>query len=195
MSNERPPFDPEVEAVVAAIASSAPATVTADMIPVLRRVEMPGASRAAVEGAGLVARDVTAPSYDGTEIVLSVIHRPGRTGTGPGIYYIHGGGMVMGDRWNGVLGLVEWTQRLNAVIITVEYRLAPEHPDPTPVEDCYAGLAWTAAHSEELGIAPGRLMVAGASAGGGLAAGTTLLARDRRGPTLCAQLLMCPMLG
>lgn len=194
MNNARPPFDPELEAVVEAITSSAPATLTADMIPELRQVAMPGSSRSAVEDRGLVARDVAVTSYDGTEIVLSVIQRPERTGAGPCIYYIHGGGMVMGDRWNGVLGLAEWTQRLNAVIVTVEYRLAPEYPDPIPVEDCYAGLVWTADDSEELGIDPGRLMVAGASAGGGLAAGTALLARDRQGPALCAQLLMCPML-
>lgn len=194
MNNARPPFDPELEAVVEAITSSAPATLTADMIPELRQVAMPGSSRSAVEDRGLVARDVAVTSYDGTEIVLSVIQHPERTGAGPCIYYIHGGGMIMGDRWNGVLGLAEWTQRINAVIVTVEYRLAPEYPDPIPVEDCYAGLVWTADHSEELGIDPGRLMVAGASAGGGLAAGTALLARDRQGPALCAQLLMCPML-
>ncbi|WP_294181291.1 alpha/beta hydrolase [uncultured Schumannella sp.] len=194
MSNARPPFDPELGTVAAAIADSVPATLTADMIPEFRRIETPGASRSAVEDMGLVARDVAATGHDGTEIVLSVIHRPERTGIGPGIYYVHGGGMVMGDRWNGVLGLAEWAQRLNAVIVTVEYRLAPEHPDPTPVEDCYTGLVWTAAHSKELGIDPKRLMVAGVSAGGGLAAGTALLARDRQGPVLCAQLLMCPML-
>lgn len=194
MNNARPPFDPELEAVVAAITSSAPATLTADMIPELRQVAMPGSSRSAVEDTGLIARDVAVTSYDGTEIVLSVIQRPERTGAGPCIYYVHGGGMVIGDRWTGVLGLADWTQRLNAVIVTVEYRLAPEYPDPIPVEDCYAGLVWTADHSEELGIDPGRLMVAGASAGGGLAAGTALLARDRQGPALCAQLLMCPML-
>lgn len=194
MSNARPPFDPELGTVAAAIADSVPATLTADMIPEFRRIETPGASRTAVEDMGLVARDVAATGHDGTEIVLSAIHRPERTGIGPGIYYVHGGGMVMGDRWNGVLGLAEWAQRLNAVIVTVEYRLAPEHPDPTPVEDCYTGLVWTAAHSNELGIDPKRLMVAGVSAGGGLAAGTALLARDRQGPVLCAQLLMCPML-
>jgi acetyl esterase/lipase len=76
----------------------------------------------------------------------------------------------------------------------VEYRLAPEHPDPAPVEDCYAGLVWTAKHAEELGIDPDRILIAGGSAGGGLAAGTALLARDRGFPTLTHQVLICPML-
>ena len=65
---------------------------------------------------------------------------------------------------------------------------------PGPVEDCYAGLVWTAEHADELGIDPDRIIIAGASAGGGLAAGVALLARDRGGPALAAQALMCPML-
>jgi acetyl esterase/lipase len=79
-------------------------------------------------------------------------------------------------------------------VVSVEYRLAPETPHPGPVEDCYAGLAWTAAHAAELGIDPDRIIVGGASAGGGLSAAVALLARDRGGPALAGQLLMCPML-
>ena len=78
--------------------------------------------------------------------------------------------------------------------MSVEYRLAPEHPDPYPVEDCYAALVWTAEHADELGIDPARLVIVGASAGGGLAAGTTLLARDRSGPALAGQVLIYPMI-
>ena len=80
------------------------------------------------------------------------------------------------------------------MVVSVEYRLAPEHPDPAPVEDCYAGLVWVHAHAAELGADPDRILVAGASAGGGLAAGVALLARDRQGPPLIGQVLMCPML-
>lgn len=190
----RPPFDPELEAALGVIRENMPATLTADMIPAMRATPMWAGGREAVADAGLVSRDVSVASYDGAEIVLSVIHRPDRTGTGPGIYHTHGGGMIIGDRWAGAAGFARWAHELNAVIVTVEYRLAPEHPDPTPVEDCYAGLVWTAANAAELGIDADRLMIGGASAGGGLAAGTTLLARDRRGPALCAQLLMRPML-
>ncbi|MDR6866644.1 acetyl esterase/lipase [Microbacterium resistens] len=190
----RPPFDPELEAALGIMRENMPATLTVDMIPAMRAVPLALGGRETIEDAGLVTRDVTISGHDGAEIVLSIIQRPDRTGTGPGIYHAHGGGMIVGDRWAGVAGLARWAHELNAVIVTVEYRLAPEHPDPTPVEDCYAGLVWTAAHAAELGVDLDRLMIGGGSAGGGLAAGTALLARDRGGPALRAQLLMCPML-
>lgn len=78
--------------------------------------------------------------------------------------------------------------------MSVEYRLAPDHSDPAPVEDCYAGLVWIAKSAAELGIDPERLLIAGVSAGGALAAGTALLARDRAFPRLSHQVLICPML-
>jgi acetyl esterase/lipase len=137
---------------------------------------------------------VTIAGHQGDEIVVTVIEKAGRTGTGPGFFHTHGGGMIVGDRWLGVVGFLDWAERFNGVIVTVEYRLAPEFPDPYPVEDCYAGLVWTATNAAELGIDPTRILIGGASAGGGLAAGTSLLARDRRGPALIGQLLMCPML-
>ena len=85
-------------------------------------------------------------------------------------------------------------ERFDLVLVAVEYRLAPHHPYPAPVEDCYAGLVWTVEHAAELGVDPARIVIAGQSAGGGLAAGTALLARDRGGPALAGQMLLCPML-
>lgn len=76
-----------------------------------------------------------------------------------------------------------------------DYRLAPEFPHPVPVEDCYAALVWLSTHAKELGLDPARIGVAGLSAGGGLAAGVALLARDRGlNPPLAKQMLFCPML-
>ena len=84
--------------------------------------------------------------------------------------------------------------KLNVFVASVEYRLAPEHPFPAPLEDCYAGLAWLWDSREELGIDPARIAVGGGSAGGGLAAGVALAARDRGEIELCYQLLVYPML-
>lgn len=195
-ATRRPRFDPELEVMLTVLADALPPTITTEMIPLMRNVVLPGVPRSdeVIAAAGLVARDVTIPGHDGDDIVVSVVHAAGRTGTGPGFYHVHGGGMVMGDRWSGIAGLAAWLHRYNGVAVTVEYRLAPEFPDPYPVEDSYAGLEWTAEHADELGIEADRLLIVGGSAGGGLAAGTALLARDRRGPALCGQLLMYPML-
>lgn len=191
----RPPFDPELAAVLAIVGQQMPSTLTAEMIPLLRQaspVTVPVDDL--IAEAGVTRRDLTIAGYEGAEITVSVLAREGRTGTGPGVFHTHGGGMIMGDRFVGLAQFLPWIVEFDATVVTVEYRLAPEFPDPYPVEDCYAGLLWTAAHAEELGIDPDRLIIAGASAGGGLAAGTALLARDRSGPTLAGQVLIYPML-
>ena len=110
------------------------------------------------------------------------------------IYRIHGGGMIGGDRYLNMPMYADIAEELGLAVISVEYRLAPEHPHPAPVEDCYAGLAWTVKHADELGIDPDRLVIMGESAGANLAAGTALLARDRSGPPLFGQALLGPML-
>ncbi|EXK25356.1 hypothetical protein FOXG_17567 [Fusarium oxysporum f. sp. lycopersici 4287] len=102
--------------------------------------------------------------------------------------------MVLGDRFLGLNPFTLFIKECDAVIVTVEYRLAPEHKGMTLVEDCYTALLWVEEHLEEFYLDPQRLMIAGASAGGGLAAGTVLLSRDRGGPRLWGQMLMCPML-
>ncbi|MBH0121614.1 alpha/beta hydrolase, partial [Rhodococcus sp. CX] len=91
-------------------------------------------------------------------------------GSSPLIYSIHGGGMIRADRYVGAGKLAEWVETFGVVAVSVEYRLAPENPHPAPVEDCYAGLVWVAEHADELGIDPGKIIIHGASAGGGLAA-------------------------
>ena len=90
--------------------------------------------------------------------------------------------------------ILTWALQLDLVAVSVEYRQPPEHRYPAAAEDCYAGLVWTAAHAAELRIDLGMLVIVGASAGGGLAAATALIARDRSGPRLRAQVLICPML-
>ncbi len=192
----RPPFDPELEAALELVADTIPSTLTPEMIPTMRDASLlPGPTPQEILGdRGFSHRDVTIPGHDGDEIVVTIIQKEGRTGAGPGFFHTHGGGMIVGNRWLGVEGFLNWAESFNGVIVTVEYRLAPEFPDPYPVEDCYAALVWTAEHADELGIDLGRLLIGGASAGGGLAAGTALLARDRKGPPLIGQLLIYPML-
>jgi acetyl esterase/lipase len=190
----RPPFDPELEAALTAMGPAAPQTLTADMIESARGPSSGPLVDDLLAEHGISRRDITIPGYRGDEITLSVLGRHGRTGFGPVIYFAHGGGMVTGGRFGGVERLVGWIERFDLTCVTVEYRLAPEFPDPYPVEDCYEGLLWTVEQLEELGIDPARVIVAGASAGGGLAAGIALLARDRGAPSLAGQLLISPML-
>ncbi|MGI5283074.1 alpha/beta hydrolase [Nonomuraea polychroma] len=135
------------------------------------------------------------PGPDGAPDVRVRIYRPGGEGTSrPALYWIHGGGMVIGTPEIDDALMIGYVEQLGCVVVSVDYRLAPENPYPAPVEDCYAGLVWTAKAAGELGIDPARLAVGGASAGGGLAAATVLLARDRGGPEVAFQLLVCPML-
>jgi acetyl esterase len=112
----------------------------------------------------------------------------------PGLVYIHGGGFIVGsaEMFSGDAERI--AAEVGAVVVSVDYRLAPEHPFPAPIEDCYAALTWTAESASELGIDPSLLAIGGESAGGGLAAGTALLARDRGGPALCFQFLGIPEL-
>jgi acetyl esterase/lipase len=188
----RPPYDAEVAAALTLVAGDLPSTITPDMIPAMRSAQAVAVEEI-LKDRKISHREVTVPGYQGFEMTMSVFAREGHT-EGPGIYHTHGGGMIIGDRFTAIEVLLDWVERFGAVCVSVEYRLAPEFPDPYLTEDCYAGLVWTAEHARELGIDPDRLIIAGASAGGGLAAGTALLARDRQGPRLAGQVLMCPML-
>lgn len=85
-------------------------------------------------------------------------------------------------------------EQVGAVVVSVDYRLAPEHPHPAQSEDCYAGLVWMARNAAELGFDPGRLAVYGGSAGGGLAIAVALLARDRGFPAIRFQMPIYPMI-
>lgn len=140
-------------------------------------------------------RDTVIPGPSGAPDVPVHVYTPAnREGAIPGLLYIHGGGFVMGTLEMFDAHVLQLVDELGVVIVSVDYRLAPEHPFPAPVEDCYAALTWTAAKAVELGIDPERLGVGGGSAGGGLSAAVALLARDRGGPALCFQYLGIPEL-
>ena len=112
----------------------------------------------------------------------------------PALVYIHGGGFVAGSLELYDADCRRIAAEVGAVVFSVDYRLAPEHPFPAGLEDCYATLVWLADQAGELGVDPDRIAVGGESAGGGLAAGVALLARDRGGPRLCLQFLGIPEL-
>lgn len=146
-------------------------------------------------GHRVVAEDHIGTGLPGTPPIRLRSYRPvDGTGLLPGLLHIHGGGMVVGSIETADHTARMLTELVRCVTVSVEYRLAPEHRHPAMVEDCYAGLLWTVAHAAELGIDSTRLAIYGGSAGGCLAAAVSLMARDRSGPPLRCQMLVCPML-
>ncbi|GAA2311130.1 alpha/beta hydrolase [Streptomyces hawaiiensis] len=199
MTHVPPPFDPELAAALELIKDMISPGLTPDEIAEVR--QGPGIQLLAeldlTAGGAFEVEDRQVPGPQGEPDISLLICRPAApetAGPRPVIYHVHGGGMVLGNNRVGVDVPLAWAQVLDAVVVSVEYRLAPEHPHPAPVEDVYAGLLWTADHAAELGADPERIVMAGASAGGGLCAALALLTRDRKGPQPIGQVLMCPML-
>lgn len=112
----------------------------------------------------------------------------------PAVLYLHSGGWVFGSLDAEHLPAAAVAVEVGALVVSVEYRLAPEDPYPAAVQDGYAALEWLAAAGPELGVDPGRIAVMGSSAGGGLAAALTLMTRDRTGPRIAFQVLNVPVL-
>ena len=186
------PVDPRLQPILDA-GMPVPATGT----PAERRA-------AAHAAAAMMANVVTRPAPDVVEVfddevpveggaIAVRVYRPDVEDDAAGcLVYLHGGGW-----WMGTLDLVDpfcrrMAVRSHHVVVSVDYRLAPEHPFPVPLEDSYAALRWTVGNATRLGIDPARVTIGGESAGANLAAAVTLLARDRCGPALCAQLLVVP---
>ncbi len=133
-------------------------------------------------------------SVPGTEGVAVRVHRPvGVDSELPCLVWMHGGGLVLGSALGDDARFDKWCVQFGCVGVSVEYRLAPETPFPGPHDDCCAALTWVHEHAEELGIDRGRVGIGGASAGGGLAAGLALRARDSKVP-VAFQLLIYPMI-
>ena len=149
---------------------------------------------AGVDTAGLVIEDREVPASHPVPVRVYAPDSPAPDGGRPAFLDIHGGGFVCGDMAmeHGFCALA--ARALEAVVVTVEYRLAPEHPFPAGLDDCDAALTWMHEEAAGIGIDVERVAVGGQSAGGGLAAAVALLARDRGGPPICFQFLGMPEL-
>ena len=146
-----------------------------------------------IEGVTTEGRMVPGPS-GAPDVAVRVYYPDNRPAILPALLWIHGGGYIVGNIEQEDIGAKLLTLAGECVTVSVEYRLAPEHPFPAPVEDCYAALKWLASHTDELGVDVNRIAIGGGSAGGGLAAGLALLARDRAEVDIIAQFLIYPMI-
>lgn len=192
------PFAAELRPLIDAMAANPTPSLTEENLRSGDTAFGPGVPDAAAAAAGraVTAEEFMIPGPDGAPDLEVTVFRPDPLPRDPApiLVNFHGGGMIVGHRsWEHgrVIDLVETH---SAIGVNVEYRLAPEHPFPAGVEDDYAAVAWASAHAAELGGDPDRLIVMGGSAGGGFAAAVTLLARERGGPAIAGQLLICPML-
>jgi acetyl esterase/lipase len=131
---------------------------------------------------------------DRGDVALSVLRLVDSAAESPVLYWMHGGGMVIGNRYMDDARLIEWCRWLGCVCVSVEYRLAPEVPYPGPLDDCEEGLRFILEHAHELRIDPWRVGIGGRSAGGALAAGLALRCREDANVPLAFQYLEYPML-
>jgi acetyl esterase/lipase len=142
----------------------------------------------------VVAEDF-APGHAGAPPVKVLVINAGQGPVPrPAILFMHGGGFVGGTVQRDVARMQAVAQAHDCILVSVDYRLAPETPFPGPRDDCYAALTWLQASAERLGVDPSRIILLGESAGGGLAAQLALMARERGGPPIRAQVLVYPML-
>lgn len=139
--------------------------------------------------------DITNRMIRGPESDIPIrIYRPDTLGrSAPAMLFYHWGGFMLGDLETEHARCVRIARDAECVVVSVDYRLAPEYPFPAGVEDCYAGLVWVATNATEFGIDPDRIAVGGTSAGGGLAAAVALMARDREGPKIALQFMGFPV--
>ncbi|MFI6339816.1 alpha/beta hydrolase [Streptomyces sp. NPDC050535] len=185
-------IDPELDALLALLPATDvgyPLKARADLRSFIDRLPAPSLDGLLVDNA--LVRSLT----EDHEVPVRVYRPAGQADAPrPAILYIHGGGFVTGDLDTEEGSAATLARALEAVVVSVDYRLAPEHPYPAALEDCYTTLVWLGQQADELGLDPTRIAVHGQSAGGGLAAAVALLTRDRSGPQLVFQFLGIPEL-
>ncbi|MCH9673625.1 MAG: alpha/beta hydrolase [Gammaproteobacteria bacterium] len=191
-------MDPELAAALDLRSGALVAEIDLNDIPLTRQTleefaKAQVANGASVEGVTSVDRHL--PSADGAPDVFVRIYEPTeRPATLPILVWMHGGGFVLGSVERDDQLARHLSKVAQCVVVSVEYRLAPEHPAPAPLSDCYTALKWVAVNCDELGADRGKIAIGGASAGAGLAACLALFARDQGEVDLHFQLLVYPML-
>ena len=143
---------------------------------------------------GIRIEECSITGLDGNSLQVRVYRKEGLTKPAPAVIFFHGGGHVLGDldlEHNRCLGI---SKHADVVVVATDYRLAPEFPFPAAVNDCYSTLVWVAHFAQTIGVDRQRVIVAGASCGGGLAAAVALMARDKAGPIVLFQSLLYPVL-
>ena len=150
--------------------------------------ELPPIDNIVIEDRNIAAPDAL------LELVVRIYKPTGVSGGLPGIFFIHGGGMIMGSIETENHKAAMLCETIQSIVVSVEYRLAPENPHPAQVQDCYEALVWMSKNASELGLDTDRLAIVGGSAGGGLAIATALMARDQEFPKLSFQMANYPMI-
>ncbi|KAG9247361.1 Alpha/Beta hydrolase protein [Calycina marina] len=194
MAKFKPPYDPELLKSLAMNPG----------FPPFASKEILDAVRDSVNQVSMVETTMTDPEISheevsipgpGGKLALSIVRlKKSVGGPRPIIYFMHPGGLILGDKLLCIQGTFDWIKENDAVVVSVDYRLAPEHPYPAQINDCEAGLKWVISQASELKIDLSKLILAGMSAGGGLAAALALKFCNEGGPKVLAQCLIWPML-
>lgn len=186
-------FDPEIQPWVSMI----PQLDISDLDSARATVKtMAAAGPPFMLPAGLGREELNVPGLDSDPDIPVLVFAPidGRETNRPAMVYLHGGGFVLGDAAGDQTVPAEIALAAGAVVVSVDYRIAPEHPFPAALHDGFAVLKWLAANAADLQVDPTRIAIGGVSAGAGIAAGVALFARDQGGPQICFQMLDIPEL-
>ncbi|KAH7121487.1 Alpha/Beta hydrolase protein [Dactylonectria macrodidyma] len=191
----RPPYDPLLLPGIEAFKTTMPAVL--DLAGLRSISDAFNLDRVLESKPQFDHEDISVPGLEPGDdnIILGIFSPKNSTRTDRvALYVVHGGGQVSGHRFIGLETIMGYLDDLEAVVISVEYRLAPEHRAPAALHDAYAGLVWTAENASHLGIDVSKIIVSGGSGGGPIAMGSAMLCRNNQKEYPCALMLQTPML-